>query len=76
MGRSVWVILECSDNPRSLIGCVLSGIGEVEWAFRTTFIATETEVAASNVDLVFDGLDTFAEVELVSRGCLALCAFC
>ncbi|KAI0723105.1 glycoside hydrolase family 2 protein [Earliella scabrosa] len=39
-------------------------IGEVEWAFRTTFSASEAEIASENVDLVFDGLDTFAVVEL------------
>ena len=46
--------------------CALQGIGEVEWAFRTTFVASDAEVASENVDLVFDGLDTFAVVELVS----------
>ncbi|KAH8106015.1 glycoside hydrolase family 2 protein [Cristinia sonorae] len=39
-------------------------IGEAEWAFRTEFIATEAELATSAVDLVFDGLDTFASVLL------------
>ncbi|KAI0772055.1 glycoside hydrolase family 2 protein [Trametes elegans] len=39
-------------------------IGEVEWAFKTRFTASEVEVEAENVDLVFDGLDTFAVVEL------------
>ncbi len=38
----------------------------MEWAFKTTFAASEKEVAAENIDLVFDGLDTFAVVELVS----------
>ena len=42
-----------------------AGIGEAEWAFKTTFAASEDEVAAENADLVFDGLDTFAKVELV-----------
>ena len=38
----------------------------MEWAFKATFAVSETEAAAENVDLVFDGLDTFAVVELVS----------
>ncbi|KAH9938328.1 glycoside hydrolase family 2 protein [Fomitopsis serialis] len=38
------------------------GIGEVPWAFKTKFTASHTEVSAPNVDLVFDGLDTFATV--------------
>lgn len=43
-----------------------SGVGEAAWAFKTTFTATEGETEADNFDLVFDGLDTFAVVELVS----------
>ncbi|KAI0650246.1 glycoside hydrolase family 2 protein [Trametes meyenii] len=39
-------------------------IGEAEWTFKTRFTAREAEVEANNVDLVFDGLDTFATVEL------------
>ncbi|CDO71388.1 Glycoside Hydrolase Family 2 protein [Trametes cinnabarina] len=39
-------------------------IGEAEWVFKTRFPASEGEVDAQNVDLVFDGLDTFAAVEL------------
>ncbi|KAI0053587.1 glycoside hydrolase family 2 protein [Auriscalpium vulgare] len=39
-------------------------IGEAEWAFKTSFSVTEQEAAAPNVDLVFDGLDTFATVTL------------
>ncbi|KAM5540332.1 hypothetical protein V8D89_005790 [Ganoderma adspersum] len=42
-------------------------IGEVDWAFKTSLTASEAEVAAENVDLVFDGLDTFAVVELNGR---------
>ena len=38
----------------------------MEWVFKTRFTASEAEVEAENVDLVFDGLDTFAVVELVS----------
>ena len=43
------------------------GIGEADWVFKTRFTASEAEVEADNVDLVFDGLDTFAVVELVSK---------
>jgi beta-mannosidase len=39
-------------------------VGEAEWAFKTSFNVTEKELASQNVDLVFDGLDTFAKVEL------------
>ncbi|KDQ64291.1 glycoside hydrolase family 2 protein [Jaapia argillacea MUCL 33604] len=39
-------------------------IGETEWVFKTTFSVKDTELAAPNVDLVFDGLDTFATVTL------------
>ncbi|KAI0824742.1 glycoside hydrolase family 2 protein [Trametes gibbosa] len=39
-------------------------VGEAEWAFKTQFTVTDEEVAAENVDIVFDGLDTFAAVEL------------
>ena len=41
------------------------GVGEAEWAFKTTFNVTEKELASQNVDLVFDGLDTFANISLV-----------
>ena len=50
------------------------GVGEAEWAFKTTFTATAAEVTAENVDLVFEGLDTFATVELVRF--LVLCRNC
>jgi hypothetical protein len=41
------------------------GVGEAEWAFKTSFNVTEKELASQNVDLIFDGLDTFANVKLV-----------
>ena len=43
----------------------LVGVGEKEWAFKTTFTASGDELKAPNADLVFDGLDTFAAVTLV-----------
>ncbi|KAH7916082.1 glycoside hydrolase family 2 protein [Hygrophoropsis aurantiaca] len=39
-------------------------VGEADWAFKNSFTATAAELAAPNVDLVFEGLDTFAAVEL------------
>ena len=51
-----------------------SGVGEAEWAFKTTLNATEAELAAPNVDLVFEGLDTFATVKLVSM--IDTCTLC
>ncbi|KAI9069247.1 glycoside hydrolase family 2 protein [Trametes sanguinea] len=39
-------------------------VGEAEWAFKSRFTVSDEEVEAENVDLVFDGLDTFAVVEL------------
>ena len=44
----------------------LLGVGEKEWAFKTTFTAFDDDLKAPNADLVFDGLDTFARVTLVS----------
>ncbi|KAJ7781282.1 glycoside hydrolase family 2 protein [Mycena metata] len=39
-------------------------VGEVGWAFRTTFQVHDNELKKSYADLVFDGLDTFASVLL------------
>ena len=41
------------------------GVGEKEWAFKTTFTTSDDDLQAPNADLVFDGLDTFATVTLV-----------
>lgn len=46
---------------------VCSGIGEADWVFKTSFEASGREQSAPNVDLVFEGLDTFSVVSLVSR---------
>ncbi|KAF9006424.1 glycoside hydrolase family 2 protein [Cyathus striatus] len=37
-------------------------IGETEWTFRSTLVVTDAELKTQNVDLVFEGLDTFATV--------------
>ncbi|KAF9263450.1 glycoside hydrolase family 2 protein [Marasmius fiardii PR-910] len=39
-------------------------IGESQWAFKTSFKLFDEELSAPHVDLVFEGLDTFAEVVL------------
>jgi hypothetical protein len=41
------------------------GIGEAEWAFKSTFNVHENILASSNVDLVFEGLDTYCTITLV-----------
>ena len=41
------------------------GIGEADWAFKASFEASDWELSAPNVDLVFDGLDTFSVISLV-----------
>ncbi|KAI0263626.1 beta-mannosidase [Gloeopeniophorella convolvens] len=37
-------------------------IGEADWEFKTTFEVSQQEADAPNIDLVFDGLDTFGTV--------------
>jgi len=44
----------------------VTGIGESRWGFKTVFSVTEDELKSSNADLLFEGLDTFATVLLVS----------
>jgi hypothetical protein len=44
------------------------GIGEADWAFKTSFEVIGRELSLPNIDLVFDGLDTFSIVSLVSKG--------
>jgi len=39
-------------------------IGETDWVFQNTFTVTEEDLVASNADLVFEGLDTFASITL------------
>jgi len=40
----------------------LQWIGLADWEYRTTFTLTGQELARRHLDLVFDGLDTFADV--------------
>lgn len=42
-----------------------AGVGESDWIFRASFEMTAIHLADSNADLVFEGLDTFAVVQLV-----------
>ena len=45
------------------------GVGEASWAFRNSFTLSEKELAVPNADIVFEGIDTFAVVEIVSTIC-------
>ena len=42
----------------------LQWIGESDWEYQTTFDVDSAALAHEHLDLVFDGLDTFAEVSL------------
>jgi hypothetical protein len=55
----------CSISIITKLIIYLPGIGETDWAFKTTFEVTESELQAPHADLVFEGLDTYATVELV-----------
>ncbi|KAH6914948.1 beta-mannosidase [Coprinopsis sp. MPI-PUGE-AT-0042] len=46
-------------------------VGEAEWIFKSFVIVAEDELSASSVDLVFEGLDTFARVTLNGRQILS-----
>jgi beta-mannosidase len=46
-------------------------VGLTDWQYRTTLRADATLLARGHVDLVFDGLDTFAEVRLNGTKLLA-----
>jgi beta-mannosidase len=53
--------------PDPYVGAAEAGlqwIGLADWEYRTTFDAPRTALTATRSDLVFDGLDTFAEVWL------------
>jgi beta-mannosidase len=45
----------------------LQWIGLADWEYQTTFQMNEAELAREHVDLVLDGLDTFADVYLNDR---------
>jgi hypothetical protein len=40
-------------------------VGESDWRFKTTFNLSDNQMVQDNVDLVFEGLDTFCHVEVV-----------
>jgi len=40
-------------------------VGETDWTFKLKLEVSSEELAADNLDLVFDGLDTYAVVKLV-----------
>jgi hypothetical protein len=40
-------------------------VGESDWRFKTVFEITEEQSKQDNVDVVFEGLDTFCHVEVV-----------
>jgi beta-mannosidase len=46
-----------------------AGIQEAEWDFRTIFHVSPTQLVERCAELVFDGLDTYCDVILVSRRC-------
>lgn len=41
------------------------GVGEADWAFKTTFKVTKEQLAEPHADLLFEGLDTFCDISLV-----------
>lgn len=43
----------------------LQWVGESDWRFKTVFEITEEQSKQDNVDVVFEGLDTFCHVEIV-----------
>lgn len=52
--------------PFSLILIIFfPGVGEADWAFQTKLDLSRDDLAAKHIDLVFDGLDTYATVKLV-----------
>ena len=42
----------------------LQWIGETDWQYKTVFDIPEDEFSAKNIELIFDGLDTYADVYL------------
>jgi beta-mannosidase len=52
------------DPYRDLNEHKLQWIGHTDWQYRTTFVADEQLFPHERIDLVFDGLDTIARIEL------------
>jgi beta-mannosidase len=42
----------------------LQWIGRIDWVYKTTFLLEDTDSGAENISLVFEGLDTYADVYL------------
>ena len=42
------------------------GVSRVDWTFKTTFKVSEEQMKEPCVDLVFEGLDTYCDIEVVS----------
>ncbi|RZM03548.1 MAG: glycoside hydrolase family 2 protein, partial [Sphingomonas sp.] len=52
------------DPYKGLNEAKIQWVGLTDWQYRTTLRMTAEQLARDHVDLVFDGLDTFAEVRL------------
>ncbi|KIY73725.1 glycoside hydrolase family 2 protein [Cylindrobasidium torrendii FP15055 ss-10] len=46
-------------------------VGESSWSFKTEFDVSDSELQPENIDLVFEGLDTFASVKLNGKEILS-----
>jgi beta-mannosidase len=45
---------------------VYLGVGEANWVFKTSFEVTAEQLKDPEIDLVFEGLDTYCDIVLVS----------
>ncbi len=59
------------DPYKGLNEAKIQWVGLTDWQYRTTLTMTSDQLARDHVDLVFDGLDTFAEVRLNGTKLLA-----
>jgi beta-mannosidase len=59
------------DPYKGLNEAKIQWVGLTDWQYRTTLKMTSEQLARDHVDLVFDGLDTFAEVRLNGTKLLA-----
>ncbi|MCP8889330.1 beta-mannosidase [Sphingomonas faeni] len=59
------------DPYKGLNEAKIQWVGLTDWQYRTTLRMTAEQLARDHVDLVFDGLDTFAEVRLNGTKLLA-----